>query len=297
MLLFTFFTETGTPKTGLSATITVWEDAGTVAVNAQAMTEIAGGWYKYDFSGYDNAKDYVIRADGSASLGDADRYKYSANNNESACGTALDAYDPPTKTELDSGFAGLNDLSAADVNAECDQALVDYDPPTRAELTTDKDSIITEVNANETKIDVIDTVVDSILVDTGTDIPASLTTIDNNVDTINGRIDQILSTTESDIRGTDSDSLKTLSDQIDDVTTLGPGAITWTYTVTDSGTGLPMGDVNVWVTTDEAGSNVIASGTTNQNGVVTFYLDAGTVYIWCQKSGYNFTNPDTEVVS
>ena len=79
MLLFAFFTEIGIPKTGLSATITVWEDDGTVAVNAQAMTEIAGGWYKYDFAGYDEEVDYCIRADGSAVLGDADRYKYSSN--------------------------------------------------------------------------------------------------------------------------------------------------------------------------------------------------------------------------
>jgi hypothetical protein len=53
----------------------------------------------------------------------------------------------------------------------------------------------------------------------------------------------------------------------------------------------------MWVTTDEAGNNVIASGRTDSYGNVTFYLDAGTVYIWGQKDGYNFTNPDTEVVS
>ena len=90
--------------------------------------------------------------------------------------TALADYDPPTKAELDSGLAGLNDpaaaaiadavwdeakadhvgvgsfgeevqahslsseisalndLSAAQVNAEVDTALADYDPPTKAEL-------------------------------------------------------------------------------------------------------------------------------------------------------------------
>ena len=45
------------------------------------------------------------------------------------------------------------------------------------------------------------------------------------------------------------------------------------------------------------GANVLASGTTDQNGQVTFYLDAGTVYVFRQKTGWNFTNPDTEVVS
>lgn len=57
-------------------------------------------------------------------------------------------------------------LSAAAVNAEVDTALSDYDAPTRAELTSDINSVITEVNANETKLDTIDSNVDAILVDT-----------------------------------------------------------------------------------------------------------------------------------
>ena len=73
------------------------------------------------------------------------------------------------------------------------------------------------------------------------------------------------------------------------------GAIEWTYTITDGVN--PIADVDVWVTTDIAGANVIASGRTNASGVVTFYLDAGTVYVWCQKSNYTFSNPDTEVIS
>jgi len=77
----------------------------------------------------------------------------------------------------------------------------------------------------------------------------------------------------------------------------GAGAITWTYTLTRSDTGLPIADADVWVSTDAAGANVVASGRTNQNGVVTFHLDAGTVYVWRQKSGFNFVNPDTEEVS
>jgi hypothetical protein len=47
---------------------------------------------------------------------------------------ALSDYDGPTKAEMDAGFAGLNDLSSAEVNAACDTALSDYDSPTKAEL-------------------------------------------------------------------------------------------------------------------------------------------------------------------
>jgi hypothetical protein len=86
---------------------------------------------------------------------------------------------------------------------------------------------------------------------------------------------------------------KALTDGI----TAGAGAITFTYTLTSSVDSSPIASATVWVTTDQAGTNVVASGTTNTSGEVTFYLDAGTYYVWREKSGWNFTNPDTETVA
>ena len=63
--------------------------------------------------------------------------------------------------------------------AEVATALTDYDAPTRAEATTDKEEILTEVNANETKIDILDGNVDSILIDTNTTIPALINGLDD----------------------------------------------------------------------------------------------------------------------
>ncbi|MHA1737910.1 MAG: hypothetical protein ACTSWD_04935 [Candidatus Heimdallarchaeota archaeon] len=74
-----FFTNKGVPTTGLSATIDVWKLDGTQVVTAQAMTEVAGGFYFYNFTTYDEDLDYVIRADGSATLTGSDRYVYSSN--------------------------------------------------------------------------------------------------------------------------------------------------------------------------------------------------------------------------
>lgn len=82
------------------------------------------------------------------------------------------------------------------------------------------------------------------------------------------------------------------------------GAVNYTYTVTDSGTGLPIEGVEIWVSTDAAGSNVVWNGDTDAFGVARDdggnlpWLDPGTYYFWKQLSGYtDDDNPDTEVVS
>lgn len=85
--------------------------------------------------------------------------------------------------------------------------------------------------------------------------------------------------------------------RLNDLVATGVGAIAWLYTLTRSDNGLPIADADCWVTSDLAGANVIASGRTNASGVVTFYLDAGQIYVWRQKSGVDFVNPDSEIVS
>lgn len=81
-------------------------------------------------------------------------------------------------------------------------------------------------------------------------------------------------------------------------------AIEFTYTVTNSVTGLPVPAVTVTVSTDLAGTNLVWSGFTDAFGVARDVngdlprLDAGTYYFWKWKSGYiDDQNPDTEVVS
>lgn len=74
MLLSVFFTDSGTPATGLSPTVDVWTSGGSQVVTGAPMTEVAGGFYHYDFTAYDETEDYFIRADGGVSLSDTDRY-------------------------------------------------------------------------------------------------------------------------------------------------------------------------------------------------------------------------------
>jgi hypothetical protein len=80
MYLAAWFSDKGVPKTGLTPTIDVWElVSGTQVVTAQSMTEVAGGWYRYNFAGYSDTTEYVIRCDGGAGLKDFERYKYGQN--------------------------------------------------------------------------------------------------------------------------------------------------------------------------------------------------------------------------
>lgn len=99
-----------------------------------------------------------------------------------------------------------------------------------------------------------------------------------------------------------SDSEVKIEDVILDIGALaalftGIGSSSWSYTLTDSSTSLPIEGANIWVTTDANGSTVVASGYTNSSGSITFFLDAGTYYIWRQHASYTFVNPDIEVVT
>ena len=78
MNILAFFMDKGTPATGLSPTIDILTLDGTAIITAQAMTEVGLGFYKYDFTTYDEDEDYVIRADG-VTLSGSDRYVYSSN--------------------------------------------------------------------------------------------------------------------------------------------------------------------------------------------------------------------------
>jgi len=74
----------------------------------------------------DSVGDAVATVDGKIVTVDG---KIDALNDISSSDVAgeLASYDAPTKAELDSGLAALNDIDAAAVNAEVDTALSDYD--------------------------------------------------------------------------------------------------------------------------------------------------------------------------
>ena len=80
MWILAYFTEAGTPKTGLTPNIDIWRvDNNSQVVTGQAMTEVGGGFYKFDFTAYDPQHDYAVRCDGGSGLPTGDRYVYAGN--------------------------------------------------------------------------------------------------------------------------------------------------------------------------------------------------------------------------
>jgi hypothetical protein len=77
MWISSFVTDSGVPATGLSPTIKIREVATDVlVVDSENMTEVGEGFYKFNFSTYDQAKDYTIFVDAGDTLSSSDRYQY-----------------------------------------------------------------------------------------------------------------------------------------------------------------------------------------------------------------------------
>lgn len=82
LTIIAFFTDKGDPKTGLSPTIRIRDvDDGSLVVTDEALTETGDGFYKYNFTSYDEEKTYSFRADGTSTLTGTDRYVFGTNEN------------------------------------------------------------------------------------------------------------------------------------------------------------------------------------------------------------------------
>jgi hypothetical protein len=79
--------------------------------------------------------------------------------------------------------------------------------------------------------------------------------------------------------------------------TTGAGGPVRLYTLLNSTTGDPIADAVVWITTDDDGENVVATGMTDSLGLARFYLAAGTYYIFRRKVGHVFVDPVEWVVT
>lgn len=85
-LIISFFTDSGVPAIGLSPlpTIDIWEvttGADTQVITASSMTEVAGGFYKFNFTAYDETKTFAIRSNGGTGITSVfNRFQASTND-------------------------------------------------------------------------------------------------------------------------------------------------------------------------------------------------------------------------
>lgn len=201
----------------------------------------------------------------------------------------------PTTDELDTALGDLaqtTDLAVIDANV--DTILADYARRTGDYATTDETATILAAIAALPTTDETAAVLAS--------IAALPTTDDLTMDLDAGDIASIASAVwasqTSDLSTSDSIGKLLVTDidaKISSVSSLGTGSVSWTVTINDGSSALD--GVDVWITTDAAGTNMIARGYTNASGQVTFMLDTGTYYCWKQLAGYTFTNPETLTVS
>lgn len=204
-----------------------------------------------------------------------------------ALDTAQDAQHLATQT----GISNLNNLSAAQVNAEVDTALadihldhllaVDYDPASKPGTAT---ALLNELVENDGGVsrftaNALEQGPGGGSAPTASQVADAVWDEARSGHTTAGTFGFYLDAAVSGVGGA-----------------VGSGAIATTVTVND-GTD-PIAGVDVWISTDSAGSNIVAGVlVTNAFGVAVFQLDAGTYYVWKQKAGYNFTNPESMVVS
>lgn len=110
---------------------------------------------------------------------------------------------------------------------------------------------------------------------------------------VTGTVEGLSSLTAQGVRDAIGMAAADLDAQLDAIAACGAGSGAVSYPITvNNESSNPIDGVEVWITTDSAGTNVVAGTlSTDASGIVTFMLDAGSYYVWRQKSGYNFTNP------
>jgi hypothetical protein len=275
-----------TGKVGLSPTVTLSKNSGSFAAASGAVSEIGNGWYSLAGNATDRNTlgEQLLHAeaggaddfDGQYSIVDFEPFVFKPPVTLAAADVSGNV--PVDVSAIQSGLATPTNITAASgvaLSTDGIKAIWDF-------LTVDVTAAIASF-ANLFKTN-IDAKVSEAGGGSGLDaagVRAAIGLATANLDT---QLTAILEDTSTTIPGLiNADS--------------GAGAISHVYTLTDSVDGTPIDGAEVWVTTDAAGVNVVASGTTNSSGIVTFMLDAGTYYFWRRRSGYNFINPDTETVA
>ncbi|MHA1368149.1 MAG: hypothetical protein ACTSRA_00350 [Promethearchaeota archaeon] len=257
--------------TGLSPSITIYEQGNPSPVVNDSMTRFVttaiDGVFYYSFTGFDVTKLYYAVCDAGLTLAEWNRYRIpnmihnhiftkikdvevdtqSIEGKVDTIDTIVDTIklktdnlplDPASETNVDANEVKidiintnvglilpetnkiqsiLDDTSAIDSRLPSDPA---DQSQVEAAISASETNIITEVNENESKIDIIDAIVDAILPETNKiqGVLDDTSAIDARLPSDpadQSQVEAAITASENNIRGADSDTLKTLSDQLD----------------------------------------------------------------------------------
>jgi hypothetical protein len=135
MILSTFFTDAGIPKTGLTPTIIITDITDILTpvpvVLSHSVVEIGNGLYAFNFSEYTHTHLYTVRFDGGVALDDTDRYKFGGIDTDSTIlNTEIEAIKADTVSILvDSGIlkvdTGILKTDVDELQVDSNALLVD----------------------------------------------------------------------------------------------------------------------------------------------------------------------------
>ena len=193
-----------------------------------------------------------------------------------------------------------NATALAAIQGECTDALNAYDPPTKAELDAAKGAVtVATIGANvitaaamnaDVSAEIADAVCDELLTDHV--IPGSVGSGIAAAGSAGDPWSTVLPGTYG--AGTAGKKLSDLANST------GTGPEEQVYTVLNGTTGQPEAGVTVIMSTDLNMANIIHKGITDALGKVYFWPDVPvgtTVYLWRFKTGVDFLNPDIEVTA
>jgi len=230
MYFTAYFAENGTGKTGLEPLAYLYRVSDSVlVVDGEAVTEVAIGWYKYNFEAFDNTESYIGVID-SVTLTGSERYApiFTISQGET---TAI--LTDTTAIEIDTtSIEGKVDTINTNVNAIPTTAMRGTDGAN----TTVPNTVIPDIagtaatlhGTTDGKIDTVDSIVDAIKVSTDTinwtnitDMIATLVVVQAKTDTIvwteiaaiKSVVDAIQVSTDT-IDWTDVTAIKSVADAI-----------------------------------------------------------------------------------
>ncbi len=194
MRIVAFYTDDGTPATGLSPTIRIRDlSDNSLVVTDAAMTEVGDGHYQYNFTTYNADEDYAIRCDGGITLSDSDRYTYAGNENY---------IEDIEGSNLSTQIIGVSaDVADVNTNVLGVSAAV-------GDISSDTTNIITEIDSVNTNVLGVSADVGDLQTDI-TNIQSDITTINTNVLGVSGDIGDL----QTDVTNIQSD-LTTVSNDL-----------------------------------------------------------------------------------